>query len=262
MASVTDLETSEVFYSNSRYLSFLASSQVLDRHSKSTGESHIVKLTFTFFSQKTISTNLTNMTENRITPIQNPSVAFGEDANLSSDDIKSILEAILFAANEPIALKQFSALFEGVSTRQLRQLLMQLRDEYQASNRSFQLVEIANGFQICTRPEYHNWIERFYTRQVRVKLTPSALETLAIVAYKQPTTRSEVEDIRGVNSDSVLNSLVQKGLVRIAGRKPGPGRSLLFATTDEFLQQFGLKDLSELPSIEEIEELLNQAQQE
>ena len=178
------------------------------------------------------------------------------------DEIKSILEAILFAANEPISLEDFSQLFDDVSTRQIHQELVRLQDEYQEMNRSFQLIEIANGFQICTHPEYHQWIEKFYTRQVRVKLSPSALEALAIVAYKQPVTRSEVEEIRGVNSDSVLNSLIEKRMVRIAGRKPGPGRSLLLATTDEFLEQFGLKDLSVLPSMEEIEEILNQEETE
>ena len=174
------------------------------------------------------------------------------------DEVKSILEAILFAASEPISLEQFSQLFDDVSVRQIRQQLMRLRDEYQETNRSFQLIEIANGFQICTDRGYHQWIEKFYTRQIRVKLSPSALEALAIVAYKQPVTRSEVEEIRGVNSDSVLSSLIEKRMLRIAGRKPGPGRSLLLATTDEFLEQFGLKDLSTLPSMEEIEEILNQ----
>lgn len=184
------------------------------------------------------------------------------DVSLNPDEIKSIVEAILFAASEPISLKQLGQLFDGVSTQQIRQSLMQLRDEYQNTNRSFQLIEIANGFQVCTRPEYHRWIEKLHTRQVRVKLSPSALEALAIVAYKQPVTRIEVEEIRGVNSDSVLNSLIEKRLVRIAGRKPGPGRSLLFATTDEFLQQFGLRDPSELPSMEEIEQILDQVQAE
>ena len=174
------------------------------------------------------------------------------------DEVKSILEAILFAASEPISLEQFSQLFDDVSVRQIRQQLMLLQDEYQETSRSFQLIEIANGFQICTDRAYHQWIEKFYTRQIRVKLSPSALEALAIVAYKQPVTRSEVEEIRGVNSDSVLSSLIEKRMVRIAGRKPGPGRSLLLATTDEFLEQFGLKDLSTLPSMEEIEEILNQ----
>ena len=178
------------------------------------------------------------------------------------DEMKSILEAVLFAGSEPISLEQFRQLFDDVSSWQIRQQLMQLRDEYQEMNRSFQLIEIANGFQICTRAEYHPWIEKFHTRQIRVKLSPSALEALAIVAYKQPVTRSEVEEIRGVNSDSVLNSLIEKRMVRIAGRKPGPGRSLLLATTNEFLEQFGLKDLSALPSMEEIEEILNQSDDE
>ncbi len=181
---------------------------------------------------------------------------------MSPTQIKSILEAILFAANEPISIKQFTQVLGDVSTHDIREQLMALEDDYQAANRSFQLIEIANGFQVCSRPEYRDWIEKFYTRQVRVRLSPPALETLAIIAYKQPVTRTEVEEIRGVNSDSVVNSLIQKGLIRIAGRKPGQGRSLLFATTDKFLEQFGLKNLSALPSMEEIEEILFEVQNE
>ena len=169
---------------------------------------------------------------------------------------KAILEAILFAASEPISVKEFRHVLPALSTREIRNGLMELRNDYQELHRSFRLVEIANGYQICTCPEYAEWVQKFYTRQVRVTLSPSALETLAIVAYKQPVTRADVAAIRGVNSDSVLNSLVEKGLVCIAGRKEGAGRSLLFSTTDAFLQQFGLKDPSELPSIEEIEALL------
>ena len=168
---------------------------------------------------------------------------------------KLILEAILFAASEPISVEQFQGVLSGLDKRAIRRELDELRQDYQEMRRSFRLVEIANGYQICTSPQYSAWIQQFYTRQVRVKLSPSALETLAIVAYKQPVTRTDVAALRGVNSDSVLNSLLEKGLVRIAGRKDG--RSLLFSTTDEFLQQFGLKDASELPSLEEIDELLN-----
>ena len=168
---------------------------------------------------------------------------------------KSILEAILFAASEPISVEQFQAVLPELDKRAIRRELDELRQDYQEMRRSFRLVEIANGYQICTCPQYAEWIQRFYTRQVRVTLSPSALETLAIVAYKQPITRADVAALRGVNSDSVLNSLLEKGLVRIAGRKAG--RSLLFSTTDEFLQQFGLKDASELPSLDEIDELLN-----
>ena len=168
---------------------------------------------------------------------------------------KLILEAILFAASEPISVEQFQAVLPELDKRAIRTELDELRQDYQEMRRSFRLVEIAKGYQICTSPEYAAWIQQFYTRQVRVKLSPSALETLAIVAYKQPVTRTDVATLRGVNSDSTLNSLIEKGLVRIAGRKDG--RSLLFSTTDEFLQQFGLKDASELPSLEEIDELLN-----
>ena len=174
---------------------------------------------------------------------------------MSEEKLKSILEAILFAASAPISLDQFQDALPGLGKRAIRNGLTELGNDYQELGRSFHLTEIANGYQICTRPEYSEWIQKFYTRQVRVTLSPSALETLAIVAYKQPVTRADVAAIRGVNSDSVLNSLLEKGLVRIAGRKAG--RSLLFSTTDEFLQQFGLKDASELPSLDEIDELLN-----
>ncbi len=185
-----------------------------------------------------------------------------QDFAFNPDEVKSILEAVLFAVSEPISLKQFSQVLNGASTRQIRQILKLLRDEYRDTNRSFAPIEIANGYQTSTHSKYNSWIEKFHTRQVRVKLSPAALETLTIVAYKQPVTRTEIEEIRGVNSDSVLNSLIEKGLVRIAGRNPGPGRSLLFATTDEFLQLFGLKDLAELPSMEEIEQILDRAQTE
>ncbi len=178
-----------------------------------------------------------------------------DPASMSEQTLMPIVEAILFAASEPISMKQFQAVLIGLDARTIRNVLDALRDDYQEMGRSFHLAEIANGYQICTRPQYSVWIQKFYTQQVRVTLSPSALETLAIVAYKQPVTRADVAAIRGVNSDSVLNSLIEKGLVSIAGRKAG--RSLLFSTTDEFLQQFGLKDASELPSLDEIDELLS-----
>ena len=173
---------------------------------------------------------------------------------MSEQKLKSILEAILFAASEPISIEQFQDALPRIGKRAVRKALAALHAEYQEIDRSFHLVEIANGYQMCTRPEYSEWIQKFYTRQVRVTLSPSALETLAIVAYKQPITRADVAAIRGVNSDSVLNSLVEKKLVRITGRKEG--RALLFSTTDEFLQHFGLKDAADLPSLDEIDELL------
>ncbi|MDE0637843.1 MAG: SMC-Scp complex subunit ScpB [Candidatus Poribacteria bacterium] len=192
--------------------------------------------------------DLENVTTEHL--MSNPDVA-------PEENIKSILEAILFAASEPISVKQFQHAMPRINAREIRKVLSELRDEYQQMNRSFHLVEIANGYQICTRPEFSEWIRKFYIQQVRVTLSPSALETLAIVAYKQPVTRSDVSAIRGVNSDSVINALVEKNLVCMSGRKEGAGRSLLFSTTDTFLQQFGLKNSSELPSLEEIEQLLS-----
>lgn len=183
-----------------------------------------------------------------VDPIDDPT-------SMSEQTLKSIFEAILFAASEPISVKQFQAVLPALDARTIRKALADLGDDYQQMERSFRLTEIANGYQICTCPQYSEWIQKFYTQQVRVTLTSSALETLAIVAYKQPVTRADVAAIRGVNSDSVLNSLLEKGLVSIAGRKVG--RALLFSTTDEFLEQFGLKDASELPSLDEIGELLN-----
>lgn len=174
-----------------------------------------------------------------------------------AEHAKSILEAILFAASEPITIRQFQHALPGLNARVIRGVLSELRDEYRETGRSFGLVEIANGYQISTRPEYSEWIRKFYIQQVRVTLSPSALETLAIVAYKQPVTRADVANIRGVNSDSVINALVEKDLVCVSGRKEGAGRSLLFSTTDKFLQQFGLKDSSELPSLDEIEQFLS-----
>jgi len=174
----------------------------------------------------------------------------------ANETLESILEAILFAASEPISLKQFQHAIPKTNIRNIRKALTKLQYEYQEMDRSFHLIEIANAFQICSKPEYSEWIRKFYIQQVRVTLSPSALETLAIVAYKQPVTRSDVSNIRGVNSDSVINALVEKDLVCVSGRKEGAGRSLLFSTTDTFLQQFGLKDRTELPSLEEIEQLL------
>jgi len=172
-------------------------------------------------------------------------------------EAKSIIEALLFVSSEPIALRQITQVLENINSATARRLIYELRDEYNHSNRSFQIIEIANGFQMCTRPEYSDWIKKFYTRQIATKLSQAALETLAIVAYKQPITRAEVEEVRGVNSDGVLNGLMKKGLIKISGRKPSPGRPLLFVTTDEFLKQFGLKNLSELPIEDEIEQILN-----
>ncbi len=176
--------------------------------------------------------------------------------DLPETEIQLALEAVLFSVNEPISVSQLRRIFDQeVSGHIIRQQLNKLRQFYDQHGRSFQLTEIANGWQINTRAKYAGQIEKFHTRQVRVRLSPSALEALAIVAYKQPVTRTEIAEIRGVNSDSVLNSLIEKGLVRISGRKPEAGRALLLSTSNRFLEQFGLRNLADLPSVEEIQEI-------
>lgn len=168
---------------------------------------------------------------------------------------KKIIEALLFASSEPVSDKKITEIIDSLNTKTVRKLIDELREEYDRLERSFQIVEIANGYQICTRSEYHQWIEKLYSKQISVTLSNAALETLAIVAYNQPVTRKEVEEVRGVSSSGVLNTLMQKRLIRVSGRGSSAGRPLLFSTTDEFLKQFGLKNLAELPSLDEIDDM-------
>ncbi|MBM3216718.1 SMC-Scp complex subunit ScpB [Candidatus Poribacteria bacterium] len=168
---------------------------------------------------------------------------------------KRLIEALLFAAGEPLTAAQIAESIDDLDAGSVKGLLLDLQAEYDMEARGFQLVEVSNGYQLTTRPAYSDWVRRLFRREIASKLSTASLETLAIVAYNQPVTRSEVEEIRGVNSDSALNSLAERQLIAIAGRKEVPGRPLLYATTDKFLHHFGLKDLSELPSLEELEQL-------
>ena len=180
---------------------------------------------------------------------------------MDTSEAKSIIEAILFAADRPISPIQFAGLLEmDVTTAE--DILLQIQREYDETGRSFQVIEIANGFQICTRDEYASWIKKFYTIEVSSRLSVSSLEALAIVAYKQPVTRAEIEEIRGVNSDSVIRTLLEKNLIRVIGRKEALGRPLVYGTTTDFLIHFGLRDLSELPLIEEIDTMLGKPKEE
>ena len=177
-------------------------------------------------------------------------------------EAKSIIESIIFAADEPVSVIQLSQLLEGLDNDTILRLIYDLKEDYDNSNRGFQMVEVANGFHIYTRSEFAPWIRKFYTTQISSRLTNSALETLAIIAYKQPTTRAEIEEIRGVNSDSVIRTLLERNLIKIAGRKQAPGKPMIYETTSEFLIHFGLRDLSELPSIDELEKMLGMPKEE
>jgi len=177
---------------------------------------------------------------------------------LERNELKLIIESLLFAAEAPIQLKKIHEVFPDVSLKELREILEKLKEEYKTLNRSFFLREVAEGYQLCTKPEYAGWIRKLKKSRPS-RLSPATMETLAIIAYKQPITRAEIEQIRGVDTAGILRSLLEKKLIKITGRKDVPGRPLLYGTTSKFLTMFGLKGLKDLPTLEDIEQLDEQS---
>ena len=166
--------------------------------------------------------------------------------------LKSILESLIFASDKPLTVKQLKSLTRSEATEQLREALKALEEEYEG--RGINLVHLSGGYIFRTNPEHAEWVRKLLTgRPPRV--TQAMLETLAIVAYRQPVTRPELEDIRGVDSGGTLRVLLQRRLVRIVGKKEEPGRPLLYGTTKQFLEFFNLKDLKDLPTLKEFTEL-------
>jgi segregation and condensation protein B len=161
-----------------------------------------------------------------------------------------MVEAALVAADEPLTAKRLAAVAGLADTAEARRLVNRLHDFYDADGTAFQVEEVAGGYQLLTRPEYHAWLVRLRRASPELRLTPAARETLAIVAYRQPITRADVEAVRGVQCGDVLGQLMDKGLVRIAGRDESLGRPILYGTTRKFLQLYGLKSLRELPQAE------------
>lgn len=162
------------------------------------------------------------------------------------------LEAVLFAAHEPLAPARLGAVVGDLDARTVRKMVEQLNLEYQASDRAFRIEEIAGGFQVLTKPEYNTWLKKLFKSRSEGKLSQTAMLTLAIVAYKQPIKRVDIEGIRGAACGEVLRALMDKGLVKITGREESLGRPLLYGTTKKFLQLFGLASLKELPKAEEL----------
>ena len=173
--------------------------------------------------------------------------------NKSPDEVKRIVEALLFAVQEPISVRKICEVVEGVETKAIREVIQQLREEYDTHDRVFQIEEIANGFQLLSRPEYHEWISKIRKKSGESKLSQQALETLSIIAYKQPIIRAEIEAIRGVQSGQMIRTLIEKCLVKITGRDEVLGRPLLYGTTTKFLDHFGLKSIKDLPKVEDLE---------
>jgi len=164
---------------------------------------------------------------------------------------KSVLEAILFLSGELITIPTMKDVTD-LPESEIKRLMEELITEYKERNTGLLVVEIANGYQLVTNPKYSDWIKKFRSAQMSSRLSTPALETLAIIAYKQPVIRAEIEQIRSVNSDSAIRTLLEKRLIKIIGRKEVPGRPFLYGTTREFLQYFGLKDLTDLPTLKDL----------
>jgi len=166
----------------------------------------------------------------------------------------SILEAVLYAAARPVPVKELVALVEDYEAIEVKEALHDLRRRLNSTGSALELVEVAGGWRLQTKPHFARWIRRLH-RTTPQRLSKAALETLALVAYKQPITRAEIEMVRGVDSSGTLKFLLEKRLIRIAGKKDAPGKPLLYATTPRFLEIFNLKDLKSLPTLEDLKEL-------
>ena len=177
---------------------------------------------------------------------------------MAVDDLHRVIEALLFANDQPISLDRLKELLEGTGKKEIRQAIADLQKSYDESGSAIRVAELAGGYQLLTREEYSSVLQKLYRGRSASRLTQRALETLAIIAYKQPITKQEMEAIRGVNVDGVVKTLLERNLIKIEGRQKAPGSPLLYATTRYFLQYFGLDSLESLPKLKEIDELLKE----
>ena len=172
---------------------------------------------------------------------------------MQRDELKSIIENILLAADQPVHVGELEKIFFNTAEKKDLQLILEeLKEEYQSRN--LQILEVADGYQLCTRHEFNDWIRKFLKLDRSSRLSQPGLDTLSIIAYKQPLTRQEVDDIRGVDSSGVIKTLLEKKVIGPAGRKKVPGRPIMYRTTQKFLEYFGLKDLNDLPTLEDLKE--------
>ena len=170
--------------------------------------------------------------------------------SLAENSLKGALEALLLVPSDPVSASHLSAVLD-VAPGEVASLLAELKVEYEAANRGFQLREVAGGWRLFTHPAFHEQVEAFVLSWDTQKLSQAALETLAVIAYHQPVTREMVKGIRGVNSDGVISSLVDKGLIREMGRDPQRGQAIIYGTTNAFLEKFGLRSTRDLPDLEQ-----------
>ncbi|MSP39506.1 MAG: SMC-Scp complex subunit ScpB [Deltaproteobacteria bacterium] len=173
---------------------------------------------------------------------------------MEREEIKSAIESLLFVADGPQTLQRFGEVLDGVDKQALQDAVNDLQSELDSQNRGVQLVEVAGGYQLRTAKANADWVKKFLGGRP-ARMGKATLETLAIVAYRQPITRAEIEAIRGVDVDGVIATLLERNLIRAVARKDVPGRPFLYGTTGEFLQLFNLKDLTGLPTLKEMEEI-------
>jgi segregation and condensation protein B len=170
-------------------------------------------------------------------------------------ELKAILEALIFASPEPLTPKAMCKLLEAETKEDVHAALAELKEDYKRPG-GLQLAEVAGGYQIVTRSDLHEWVRQLFHERTTQRLTVQALETLAVIAYRQPITALEITEVRGVNTSGVLNTLLERHLIKIVGRKQVVGRPFMYATTKEFLIRFGLNELTDLPKVEDMAEAL------
>ena len=196
-------------------------------------------------------------TENAEEGIKNTAAAVSANSAVKADEItttvESVVEAVLFASDESLTEGRLANIVE-TSAKQVRQHIKNLNDKYQANNNAFRIEQIAGGYQMLTLSPYNHWLKKLLRVRSDNKLSPAAMETLAIIAYKQPVMRADIEAIRGVAVGEVIRSLSYKGLVKIVGRAEVLGRPMLYGTTKKFLEVFGLNTLKDLPKAQELKE--------
>ena len=173
-----------------------------------------------------------------------------------NNDLIRVIEALIFSSDMPLREDRIREILDDPSIN-VSDIVDRLNKEYEEQHRSFFITYVAEGYQMVTRPEYAIWIKKLYAKGGRLKLSKAGLETIAIIAYKQPITKAEIESIRGVNSDGVIKTLLERDLIKIEGRMDAPGRPLMYGTTDKFLIHFGLKSIDDLPRLKEIDEIMN-----
>ena len=173
-------------------------------------------------------------------------------------ELRAIIESLLFVSEVPLSLVKIKAILSMHTHGEIIQALEELRQEYADDKHGFLLAEVAQGYQFRTKPEYGEWIRKM-KKIIPTRLSQASLETLAVIAYKQPIVRSEIESVRGVDVGGILRLLLEKNLIKILGRKNVPGRPIIYGTTHKFLEFFSLKDISSLPTLEEMGELMEQA---